>query len=80
MTGEETRASDVDVVRQHTDLPVLIGSGITPENIHKVYDKAEGFIVGSYFKKGGKGDNFVEERRVKQVMKKVKELRRRSPT
>jgi uncharacterized protein len=75
MTGEETKISDVDVVRQHTRLPVLIGSGMTPENIHKVYEKADGFIVGSYFKKDGKGDNFIEGRRVKRFMDKFKKLR-----
>lgn len=77
MTGEETRASDVDMVRQHTDLPVLIGSGITPENLHKVYDKADGFIVGSYFKKGGKGDHFLERSRVRRFMEKIRELNQR---
>ena len=76
MTGEETKASDVDIVRQHTHLPLLIGSGVTPENIHRVYDKADGFIVGSYFKKDGKGNNFVEGRRVKRLMEKIRTLRR----
>jgi len=76
MTGEETKASDVDIVRQHTHLPLLIGSGVTPENIHRVYDKADGFIVGSYFKKDGKGNNFVEGRRVKRFMDKIRTLRR----
>ena len=74
MTGEETKVSDVDVARNHTDLPVLIGSGVTTENIHKVYGKADGFIVGSYFKKEGRGDNFVESRRVKRFMETVERL------
>jgi uncharacterized protein len=74
MTGEETKGSDVDVVRQHTDLPVLIGSGVTTDNIHKVYGRADGFIVGSYFKKDGKGDNFVEGRRAKRFMEKIRQL------
>ena len=76
MTGEETKATDVEVVRQHTDLPILIGSGITRENIHRVYNKADGFIVGSYFKKDGKGENFIEKRRVKRFMEKIKALSR----
>jgi hypothetical protein len=76
MTGEEAKPSDVDVVKQHTHLPVLIGSGVTPENIHKVFDKADGFIVGSYFKRDGKGNNFVEGRRVKRFMEKIRTLRR----
>jgi len=35
----ETRVKDVDIVRRNTDLPILIGSGATPENLHKVYSK-----------------------------------------
>ena len=66
----------MDIVRQYTHLPVLIGSGVTPDNIHKVFDKADGFIVGSYFKKDGKGNNFVEGRRVKRFMDKIKQLHR----
>ncbi|RPJ05473.1 MAG: BtpA/SgcQ family protein [Deltaproteobacteria bacterium] len=77
MTGVETKASDVEVVRQHTHLPLLIGSGVTPENIHQVYDKADGFIVGSYFKKDGKGENFIERERVKRFMEKIRQLERK---
>jgi hypothetical protein len=65
LTGSETRVKDVDIVRRNTDLPILIGSGATPENLHKVYSKVDGFIVGSYFKKDGKADNFIDEKRVK---------------
>jgi hypothetical protein len=74
MTGEEAKPSDVDVVKQHTHLPVLIGSGVTPENIHRVYHRADGFIVGSYFKKDGKGNNFVEDRRVRTFMAQIEKL------
>jgi membrane complex biogenesis BtpA family protein len=76
LTGAETKAEDVEMVRAHTALPLLIGSGTTPENVHKIFDKADGFIVGSYFKKEGKGDNFVEEQRVRGFAKRLKELRR----
>lgn len=75
LTGAETKEADVDVVRANTALPILIGSGATPENIHKVFGKVEGFIVGSYFKKEGKGDNFVDEERVKKFTGRLKELR-----
>jgi membrane complex biogenesis BtpA family protein len=65
MTGSEARMEDVDIVRRNTHLPILIGSGATAENLHKVYSKVDGFIVGSYFKKDGKADNLVDEKRVK---------------
>lgn len=65
LTGEETNPDDVAIVRQHTHLPLLIGSGSTPENLPAVYDKVEGLIVGSYFKRDGWADNVVDETRVK---------------
>jgi predicted TIM-barrel enzyme len=76
LTGSETKAEDVEVVRANTSLPLLIGSGATPENIHKIFGKADGFIVGSYFKKESKGNNFVEEQRVRGFVNRLKELRR----
>jgi hypothetical protein len=74
LTGAETRPEDVDVVAAHTRLPILIGSGTTPENLHKVFARADGFIVGSYFKKGGKGENLVEEKRVRAFVRQLKSL------
>jgi len=76
LTGAETRPDDVDIVRRYTSLPILIGSGATPENLHKVYSKADGLIVGSYFKKDGNGNNFVEERRVRSFTKAMEALNR----
>lgn len=67
LTGAETRPEDVDIVRAGTDLPILIGSGATPENLHRVYAKVDGMIVGSYFKKNGKGENLVDEERVRSL-------------
>jgi hypothetical protein len=74
LTGAETKPEDVDIVAAHTHLPILIGSGTTPENLLRVFSKADGFIVGSYFKRGGKGENRVEEKRVKTFMRKLKSL------
>jgi membrane complex biogenesis BtpA family protein len=66
LTGAVTDPKDVEIVRQHTHLPLLIGSGATPENLSAVYDKVEGFIVGSYFKQDGWADNLVDAVRVKR--------------
>jgi membrane complex biogenesis BtpA family protein len=74
LTGAETKPEDVDIVAAHTRLPILIGSGTTPANLHKVFSKADGFIVGSYFKKDGKGENRVEANRVSAFMRQFKTL------
>lgn len=64
-TGSPTQLADVVTVRQHTALPILIGSGATPDNLSQLYPNADGMIVGSFFKQNGQADNLVEEHRVK---------------
>ncbi len=74
LTGAETKIESIETVRQHSTLPLLIGSGATPENVSKVYNKVDGIIVGSCFKKEGKGDNEVEPERVRTFMQKARTL------
>ena len=78
-TGVETPAKVVRQVRAATEVPLLIGSGATPENIGDVFSFVNGMIVGSYFKGGGQANNFVERSRVKAFMAEVKKLRNRGP-
>ena len=75
LTGEETAPQDVITVKEHTSAPVLIGSGITPDNIDKVYQHADGFIVGSYFKEGNNWKNPVDEPTVRTFMDVVRDFR-----
>lgn len=75
-TGAETSVEDIELVRRNTTLPLLIGSGATPENLGKVSAKADGLIVGSCFKKDGNADNFVDEARVKAFMETLAKLKR----
>jgi len=65
-------------VRAATTLPLLIGSGATPENVEKVLPKVNGLIVGSYFKTEGIGNNLVDETRVQTFVRKVAQLQARS--
>ncbi|ETW93595.1 MAG: hypothetical protein ETSY1_38515 [Candidatus Entotheonella factor] len=74
LTGAVTDPKDVAMVRQHTHLPLLIGSGATPENLPAIYDQVEGLIVGSYFKRDGRADNLVDETRVKVFTEAVQAL------
>ena len=72
-TGETTNANDLDIVRQNTNLPILIGSGTTPENIGTLA-AANGFIVGSYFKENGKVTNPIAAHRVEHLVKIARNL------
>ena len=74
-TGVETSVSDVDIVRRSTVLPLLVGSGATPENIERMLPKVNGLIVGSYFKKDGAGHNLVDVSRVQRFVRRFAELR-----
>ena len=75
-TGKEALIDDVKIASQSTNLPVIIGSGITTGNIENYWDFADAFIVGSGFKFEGKWENSISEERLKLFMDKVKELRR----
>jgi len=61
----------LDIVKQNTDLPILIGSGTTPDNLDTL-SAANGFIVGSYFKENGKVTKPIVEKRVKYLVEKVR--------
>jgi membrane complex biogenesis BtpA family protein len=74
-TGAATCPEDVTMVRQHTTLPILIGSGATPDNLSQVYTQVDGLIVGSYFKTAGQAENLVEEARVKKFTETLQALR-----
>jgi len=77
-TGAPTRPEDIAIVRQHTTLPILIGSGATPDHLPYVYTQVDGLIVGSYFKKAGKAENLVEEAHVKKFTDTLRALRHAS--
>lgn len=60
-------------VLQSVRIPVLIGSGVTYDNIEGYLD-ANGMIIGSHFKKGGHWANAVDPERVKRFMGKRGDL------
>ena len=62
-TGVNPDVNDLVKAKEATKLPVLIGSGMTAENIAEYVPLADGFIVGSYFRKDGKFlENLVADR------------------
>ena len=74
-TGAQTETEEIKSVKKNTNLHVLVGSGITEQNIENYFPISDGFIVGSYFKKNGNWKNTVDKKRVKSLMKKINELR-----
>lgn len=55
--------------------PVLIGSGVTVGNLRTFWKLADGFIVGTYLKKGGVTTNPVDPARAERLVKEYVKLR-----
>jgi len=68
-TGINPDKNDLIKAKSATKLPVLIGSGMTTENIQDYLPLADGFIVGSYFRKDGKFLEKLEPARLHKFMK-----------
>lgn len=74
VTGEPPGIEDVRAAKALSTLPVLLGSGISADNIADYYGIADGFIIGSSFKADGHWANPVELPRVEHFMSEVKNL------
>jgi membrane complex biogenesis BtpA family protein len=68
-TGREANEADLADVRRHCRLPIYIGSGVTAENLTRYAPLADGFIVGSFFKKDGNWNESVDPWRVERFMR-----------
>lgn len=74
-TGKEADIKEIISTKKSSKLPVIIGSGVTLDNVDKYLPICDAMIIGSYFKKNGTWKNTVDEKRVKLFMKKVSSLR-----
>ena len=69
-TGRPTSVDDVAEVRGASTLPLLVGSGVTPETVRELFDAgADALIVGSWIKKGGNWKNAVDAKRSREMVK-----------
>ncbi len=63
-TGREVDIGDLRRVKELANMPVLVGSGVTPENLPKIAKFCDGVIVGTYFKRRGR----VDVKRVRRIV------------
>ena len=75
-TGEEVNIEELLRVKKAILKPVIVGSGVNVKNISKFWRIADGFIIGSFFKKDGKVENPVDYNRVLKLISHVKSLRK----
>jgi membrane complex biogenesis BtpA family protein len=68
-TGEPTALADLKRVRSALpDVPILVGSGVTPESAPDLLSVADGLIVGTYVKRDGNVDHPVDPPRVRHLV------------
>ena len=72
-TGQPTDAGEVNSVARYVNVPTLVGSGITAENIQD-YDGADAFIVGSSIKEEGLWSNPIDMERARALVRKFSEV------
>ncbi len=74
-TGSPTEPREVDDVRRGTNLPVIVGSGLSADQVPALFASADGAIVGQWLKTDGRWWNPVDPRRVEQLMTAVRKVR-----
>ena len=75
-TTEPPSAAELRRVRKAAHVPIVIGSGMTPDNIKTYYSLADGFIVGSTFRKDGNFLGDLEPKRLDTFTKVFQGLRK----
>jgi membrane complex biogenesis BtpA family protein len=75
-TTEPPDVAELQRVKETAHVPVTIGSGMTPENIKTYYPLADGFIVGSTFRKEGRFLGELDPARLAAFMKAFRRMQR----
>ena len=75
VTGDAPKIEEVREVKEYCRIPVILGSGVDAKNIADFYPIADGFIIGSAFKKDGDWVNGVDKQRVKRFIKRAEQFR-----
>jgi membrane complex biogenesis BtpA family protein len=75
VTGDPCRLEDVAEARAHCRLPIVLGSGVTTDNLDRFFAAADVFIVGTHFKVDGRWDQTVDPHRVETFVARLNQLR-----
>ena len=71
-TGKPTDPEKARAVKAAAkSTPVFLGSGVTPDSLPALLPHADGFIVGTYFKRDGDPSNPVDPQRLRQLMRAI---------
>ena len=75
-TGREAEPNEVEAVMSGVSVPVLVGSGMSPDNLAR-FDMADGYIVGSSLKQGGVWSNALDPARASAMARAFARLQSR---
>lgn len=67
-TARAVSPDDLAQARSATDLPLLVGSGVTPESAASLFAHADALIVGSWYKHDGLWSNPPDPDRVRELV------------
>ena len=73
-TGSEASVDELKALKDVLDFPILVGSGITQDNVAKYLPICDAMIVGSYFKEQGYWENQLSYERVVNFMETVSSI------
>jgi len=68
-TGQAIKINDLGTARVATTLPLVVGSGVTPDSVKDLFAYADALIVGSWFKKDGVWSNAPDKKRATELVK-----------
>ncbi|QDV89275.1 Putative sgc region protein SgcQ [Phycisphaerae bacterium RAS2] len=74
-TGSPADPKDVAAVRKAVGVPVLVGSGVTPDNLAAFAPHAHAIIVGSFLKKDGDWQNAPDRKRVESLVSQLTQMK-----
>uniref|UniRef100_A0A1B0FIA0 BtpA family protein n=1 Tax=Glossina morsitans morsitans TaxID=37546 RepID=A0A1B0FIA0_GLOMM len=73
-TGQTAKLEDVLSLKGHINVPLIVGSGVTGNNLKDYFYNTQAVIVGSHFKQEGQWANDLCERAIETFMHAVNEL------
>jgi membrane complex biogenesis BtpA family protein len=74
-TGKAITINDLGAARVATTLPLIVGSGVTPESVKDLFAYADALIVGSWYKRDGAWSNPPDAKRAKELVQAVQAAR-----
>jgi uncharacterized protein len=73
-TGDSASIEELKELKSHLDFPVIVGSGITQDNVLNYLPICDAMIIGSYFKEKGYWENELSYNRIAKFMNSVRKL------